>query len=185
MIKPRRGLWTTRRNNRPISPARLKHAMRAPPLPGRKLCLNVGLRQPSHGPSCLGARRAPPKSASFSAQYCDVSWFKLEPPVLRRNLPGMMHDDRFDFRPRPGRVRNSFLPCATARALSGGPCISTGSARSRHHAGQRGVGVCQAVTRFPASRPGKIAAFHPGPRPHHGALIRRSGSGQKLSSFLC
>lgn len=45
--------------------------------------------------------------------------------------------------------------------------------------------MCQAITRFPASRPGKIAAFHPDTRLHHGALIRRSGSGQKLSSVGC
>src|SRR3974390_1392378 len=80
--------------------------MRAPPLPGRILCLHVGLRQPSHRPCWLGARRASPKSASFSAQYCEVAWFELEPTVLRRNLPGMVYDDPFDFRPRLGRVRN-------------------------------------------------------------------------------
>ena len=66
--------------------------------------------------------------------------------------------------------------------LSGGPCISTGSAGSRLHAGQRGVGVRQAVTRFPASWPGKIAAFHSGPRHRHGRLSAVADA-VKLSSM--
>jgi hypothetical protein len=65
--------------------------------------------------------------------------------------------------------------------LSGGPCISTGSALSRLHAGQRGVGVRQALTRFPASWPGKIAAFHSGPRHHHGRLSAVADAVKPLS----
>jgi type IV secretory pathway VirD2 relaxase len=35
-----------------------------------------------------------------------VRGFELEWPDRRRNLPTMTHDDTFDFRPRPGRVRD-------------------------------------------------------------------------------
>jgi type IV secretory pathway VirD2 relaxase len=35
-----------------------------------------------------------------------VRWFELECLIRRRNLPTMTHDDAYDFRPRPGRVRD-------------------------------------------------------------------------------
>ena len=134
--------------------------MRASPLPGRKLCLHVGLRQPSHGPCWLGARRASPKSASFSAQYCEVSWFELEPQVLRRNLPGMMDDDPFDFRPRPGRVRNrdgrgsdsrSFLTqvMGAATKANGGPLKPARMRGERRSSARKrpGKGRCSRIGR--------------------------------------
>src|SRR5258705_13537181 len=47
-----------------------------------------------------------PKSASISSLWCEVSWLELEPPACQRNLAMMTHKDIFDFRPRPGRVRD-------------------------------------------------------------------------------
>jgi type IV secretory pathway VirD2 relaxase len=35
-----------------------------------------------------------------------VRWFELAGLDRRRNLPAMSHDDTFDFRPRPGRIRD-------------------------------------------------------------------------------
>jgi len=44
--------------------------------------------------------------------------------------------------------------------------------------------VCQAVTRFPACRPGKIAALRPGPRHHHGHASRAANPIEKVRSFV-